>query len=137
MSYLREIMQRLGAGHPEAAASGGEQRWPQLQAAAYGRQLQRCTQPMLLYEWAWLEQHLQDLELCASNEAMLQAAGGQRHLAGLLSEARQCQQLLRQRCAACGLRPRRLPHSLAPGEHAWQLSQPGLRAQWGINTNEP
>jgi AcrR family transcriptional regulator len=88
---------------------------------------------MLHYEWAWLEQHLQDLEHCAGNDAMLKVAGGQRHLDGLLAEARACQQHLRDQFAARGLSPRRLPHSLAAAEHAWELSHPGLRAQWGID----
>lgn len=133
MSYLREIMQKLGAGAEAAVQEGrGGAAWPALQAEAYRRRLQACNEPMLLYEWAWLEQHLQDLELCASNEAMLRAAGGQRHLDGLLAEARQCRAHLREQFAARDLSPRRLPHSLATGEHAWELSHPGIRAQWGI-----
>lgn len=134
MSYLREIMQKLGAGAEAAVQEGrGGLAWPALQAAEYQRQLERCTTPMLHYEWAWLEQHLQDLELCASNDAMLQVAGGQRHLEGLVAEAQQCQQHLRAQFAARSLTPRRLPHSLAAAEHAWELSHPGLRAQWGID----
>lgn len=135
MSYLREIMQKLGAGAEAALQEGrGGATWPALQAADYRRQLEACSEPMLHYEWAWLEQHLQDLELCASNEAMLKVAGGQRHLDGLLAEARQCRQHLHDQFAALGLTPRRLPHSLAAAEHAWELSHAGLRAQWGIDT---
>lgn len=136
MSYLREIMQKLGAGAEAAVQEGrGGATWPALQAADYRRQLEVCSQAMLYYEWAWLEQHLQDLELCGSNEAMLKVAGGQRHLDGLLAEARQCQQHLRDQFAAQGLNPKRLPHSLAAGEHAWELSHAGIRAQWGIETS--
>jgi len=135
MSYLREIMQQLGAGAEAAVQEGrGGAAWPALQAADYRRQLAACDEPMLLYEWAWLEQHLQDLQLCGSHAVMLKAAGGQRHLEGLVAEAQQCQQHLREVMAARGLSPRRLPHSLAAGEHAWELSHGGIRAQWGIGT---
>jgi AcrR family transcriptional regulator len=135
MSYLRDIMQKLGAGAEAAVQEGrGGAAWPALQAAEYRRRLETCSEPMLHYEWAWLEQHLQNLELCASNDAMLKVAGGQRHLDGLVAEARQCQHHLRDQFAARGLSPRRLPHSLAAAEHAWELSHPGLRAQWGIDS---
>lgn len=134
MSYLREIMQKLGAGAEAAVQEGrGGAHWPALQAADYRRQLEACSEPMLHYEWAWLEQHRQDLELCRANEAMLQVAGGQRHLEGLLAESEQCLQHLREVMAQRGLTPRRLPHSLAGSEHAWELSHPGLRAQWGLD----
>ncbi len=133
MSYLREIMQKLGAGAEAAVQEGrGGASWPALQAATYRRELEACSEPMLHYEWAWLEQHRQDLELCRGHEAMLQVAGGQRHLEGLLAESEQCLQHLREVMAARGLTPKRLTHSLAASEHAWELSHPGLRAQWGI-----
>ena len=72
MSHLRDIMQRLGARDsrpqgpaPDAAAA----------VADYERQLEGCTPAMLHYEWSWLEQHLETLELCLTQPGMPVACG--------------------------------------------------------------
>lgn len=124
MSYLREIMQKLGASQPPQ---------PALQVSHYRGRLVGCNEAMLLYEWAWLQQHLEDLQLCAGNPAMLEVAGGQRHLEALLSAAEACRQELREAFSSRGLTPRRLPHTLAPSEHAWEVTHPGIRSQWGLD----
>jgi hypothetical protein len=124
MSYLREIMQKLGDSQPPE---------PAVQVGLYRRQLEACNEPMLLYEWAWQQQHLEDLRLCAANPAMLEVAGGQRHLEALLSTAEAALQELLEVFAAREIVPRRLPHSLAPTEHAWEVTHQGIRAQWGLD----
>jgi hypothetical protein len=133
MSYLRDIMQKLGSTRPEAAGAEAGSRPPAgLLAADYRKRLEACSGAMLDYEWTWLEWHREDLELCRTNPTMLRAAGGEQHLEALIREAEACRQALEAVFAARGGLPRRHPHSVAPGEHAWELSNPQLRAAWGF-----
>ncbi|MFQ6539176.1 MULTISPECIES: hypothetical protein [Aphanothece] len=140
MSYLRDIMERLGASR-DGAASGTSARdagEPQLlEAAPYRHHLDHCSEPMLLYEWTWLELHLEDLRLCRANDEMRKVAGGSRHLEALIAAAERNQEQLAAVFAERGLTPRRLPHSVAAGEHAWELSNAQLRAQWGLPGSTP
>lgn len=132
MSELRAIMQRLGERLDDRGAappSGSPGRPP---ADLFVSELEHCSEAMLHYEWNWLEQHRQDLALCGSNEAMLKAAGGQQHLNSLIAQAEHYDAQLRQAFAQRALVPCRQPHNVAPTEHAWELSNPGLRAQWGL-----
>ncbi len=132
MSELRAIMQRLGQrlDHQAAAPPAGAPERPP--ADLYVSELEHCSDAMLHYEWNWLEQHLQDLALCRSNEAMLKAAGGQQHLNGLIAQSEHYAAQLQKAFAQRALVPCRQPHNVAPSEHAWELSNPGLRAQWGF-----
>jgi hypothetical protein len=135
MSYLREIMQRLGASRDGGVSktSSRDSVDPQLlEGAAYRNRLESCSEPMLLYEWTWLELHLEDLRLCLANDEMRKVAGGARHLEALIAAAERNQEQLAAVFAERGLTPRRLPHSVASGEHAWELSNAQLRAQWGL-----
>ncbi|MEB3170946.1 MAG: hypothetical protein VKK43_06200 [Synechococcaceae cyanobacterium] len=136
MSYLRQIMQRLNArtaattpGQAPAAAPS-----PLLERhlADYDAQLAACSPAMLQYEWAWIEQHLDTLTLARSTPAMLAAAGGPAHLEALLEESRRFRTLLEQRFAAAGLTPAAHRHAVVATEHAWELSPPELRRQWGF-----
>ncbi|MCS5693486.1 hypothetical protein NZK33_16080 [Cyanobium sp. FGCU-6] len=136
MSYLRQIMQRLNAR--TAATSPGEAPAaapsPLLERhlADYDAQLAACSPAMLQYEWAWIEQHLDTLTLARSTPAMLAAAGGPAHLEALLEESRRFRALLEQRFAAAGLSPAAHRHTVVATEHAWELSPPDLRSQWGF-----
>jgi len=87
---------------------------------------------MLLYEWAWLQQHLEDLQLCQTNGAMAQAAGGSQHVNQLLLQAEGCLQALEAECQARDLQPQRLAHSVASGEHAREVSNSAIRQAWGL-----
>ena len=132
MSHLREIMQNLAAAQPAASPSpNAAMALPQVEA--YARHLHQCNQAMLLYEWAWLQQHLEDLQLCQSNSAMAQAAGGSQHVNQLLLQAEGCLQALTTECQARDLQPQRLAHSVASGEHAWEVSNSAIRQAWGLD----
>ena len=152
MSYLREIMQRLnaasaqaGAGPPASAqAPGAETAATDALAAAttdpllglhsqqYADQLAACSEAMLRYELAWLEQHREALELCRVQPEMLQVAGGERHLQQMLQETERFEQLLEAEIAKRGLSPDPHRHTVVANEHAWELSHAAIRQAWGI-----
>ena len=141
MSYLREIMQRLNerlaseqpaAEIPAAAATEREQPLLGLQARHYGERLRSCTAPMLQYEALWLEQHLEALELCRVKPEMLQVTGGRRHLEAMLAETRTFLALLTEEMARRGLVADPHHHTVVASEHAWELTNPSIRQQWGI-----
>ena len=156
MSYLREIMQRLNerlaseagstadpaqAGaepihraEPDADASGeSTQPLLGLHARHYGERLRECTPAMLQYEALWLEQHLEALELCRVQPEMLQVTGGRRHLEAMLAETRSFQTLLSAEMGRRGLTADPHHHTVVASEHAWELTHPGIRRQWGID----
>ena len=140
MSYLREIMQRISIRHAEGEEPHDLARSDESATgliSKYQDNLKACSQAMLDYEWAWLELHLEDLQLCRSNPTMLKAVGGERHLAALISEAEGCRQLLKDAFDALGADPYRHPHSVATGEHAWELTNPKLRNSWGLPASAP
>jgi len=146
MSYLRQIMQRLNARAAATAlsatssppAAGGEASAtapsPLLERhlADYDAHLAACSPAMLQYEWAWIEQHLDTLTLARTTPAMLEAAGGPAHLEVLLEESRRFRALLEKRIAAGGLIPASHRHTVLATEHAWELTHPDLRRQWGF-----
>ncbi|MFY8148295.1 MAG: hypothetical protein ACOVNL_03635 [Prochlorococcaceae cyanobacterium] len=134
MSHLREIMQRLQARTPTPPTPA-----PQLEEhlSAYGEHLRHCTDPMLQYEWVWLEQHLESLAMCASQPGMREAAGGATHVAQLLRESECFLPLLRQEMERRGLQPALHRASVVPSEHAWELSHAGIRAAWGLPPLSP
>jgi hypothetical protein len=136
MSQLREIMQKLGrsrqlASSDEQTSDAGVP-FPE-QLKDYQSQLERCSTPMLRYEWTWLQQHLEDLELCGNNPEMLNVAGGEAHLSRLILQARRCLELLGQTFEQRGLAPIRETRSVVSGEHAWEVSNSTIRDQWGFD----
>lgn len=141
MSHLREIMQRLSAaqaapqpeGSATTSAQAGDANAEAAQLSDFQRQLSRCSAPMLRYEWTWLEQHLEDLQLCLEHDAMREAAGGRQHLQALIEHHQQCRSLLQEQLQARGLEARRESHSVVSGEHAWEVHHPAIRAQWGLD----
>jgi hypothetical protein len=131
MSHLREIMQKLAAAQPTAGDNpSARMSLPQLET--YRQQLGQCSEAMLLYEWTWLHQHLEDLELCGANSAMAQAAGGGAHVQQMSLQAEACLQALAEECGQRGLQPERQAHSVATGEHAWEVSNGAIRHAWGL-----
>ena len=135
MSYLRQIMQRLNArtaAPPAEAPAAAPSPLLERHLADYDAHLAACSPAMLQYEWAWIEQHLDTLTLARSTPAMLAAAGGPAHLEALLEESRRFRALLEQRFAAAALTPAAHRHTVVATEHAWELSQPELRRQWGF-----
>jgi hypothetical protein len=134
MSYLRQIMQRLQARSttpplPEAADDSG---LLEEHLRLYAQNLERCTEAMLQYECAWLEQHLETLELCGVEPGMLASIGGVNRLHRLLEESRRFQTLLERRMADLGLEAARHRAGIIASEHAWELTDPALRRAWGF-----
>jgi AcrR family transcriptional regulator len=132
MSHLREIMQRLAAAQPASTGSPTPQS-PLPQQEVYRQQLQQCSEAMLHYEWTWLHQHLEDLQLCSANGAMAQAAGGSQHVRQLILQAEACLATLAEECERRGVQPERQAHSVASGEHAWEVSNGTIRRAWGLD----
>jgi hypothetical protein len=148
MSHLRDIMQKLGQSH---AASSGSNAAPGADAEsqpaitvasgaeleqhrrAYRQRLRACTAAMLRYEWTWLHQHLEDLELCGTTPEMLRVTGGRQHLDLLLAEARAYLEELKAEFQERGVVPAREAHSVVSGEHAWEVSNAAIRGQWGLD----
>ncbi|MFM7265046.1 MAG: hypothetical protein ACKOZW_05545 [Cyanobium sp.] len=133
MSHLRDIMQRLGArgSRPEAPAADAA-----AVVADYERHLEACSPAMLHYEWSWLEQHLDTLDLSLRQPAMLATLGGEARAQALRHASRACQERLRQRLEALGEVPGDRHGPVLAGEHAWELSHGGVRCQWGIGEGE-
>lgn len=139
MSHLRDIMQKLGQRHAAEApplitpASSAEL---EQHRRDYRRQLAACSPAMLRYEWTWLHQHLEDLELCRSTPEMLRVTGGSQHIDLLLGEARAYLAELEAEFKDRGLVPAREAHSVMSGEHAWDVTNPAIRAQWGLDAGD-
>jgi len=145
MSYLREIMQRFQAARsadqpPEAETetkagnrTEAHRRRLEEHLAWYRDQLLACSPAMLRYEWAWLEEHIDALELCSSRPERMPAAARVR---SLLEESLRFRDLLQERMAAGSVDPALHRGTLVSSEHAWELSQPEIRRQWGIDPPE-
>jgi hypothetical protein len=146
MSYLREIMGRL---RERSDSPGTDTEAPAIpyspvseqvlasHLVSYRDHLQDCTAPMLHYEWAWLEDHLSSLELSRGPGAMQKALGGSQRVADLLRESRAFQEELRQEMDKRGVGPGSRTGPVATQEHAWELSNPAIRREWGIEPTDP
>ena len=139
MSYLRQIMQRLhDRSTPLPTAERGESQGRlEEHLALYGARLEACSDAMLLYEAAWLDQHIETLELCGSQPTMVASAGGPERVDALLQESL----YFRQRLELCR-RQRGLPQdgvraAVVASEHAWELTDPALRRAWGFPVEPP
>lgn len=137
MSHLRDIMQKLGQRHAAGADRAVETRPAagdlERHRRDYRDRLRSCSPQMLRYEWTWLHQHLEDLELCRTSPEMLRVTGGRQHIDLLLSEARAYLEELAEEFGERALIPSREPHSVVSGEHAWDVSNETIRAQWGFD----
>jgi hypothetical protein len=139
MSYLRQIMQRLhdrSTSLPTAERGEAPGRLEE-HLALYGARLEACSDAMLQYEAAWLQQHIETLELCGRQPTMLASAGGAERVEALLQESL----CFRQRLDLCR-RQRGLPEdgvraAVVASEHAWELSDPTLRQAWGFPAEPP
>ena len=146
MSYLREIMIRLrersGAsesGHEPLAVpySPLSERVLVEHLQTYRERLQACSDAMLPYEWAWLEDHLATLQLSSGQGAMQKVLGGPQRVADLLRETRCFQAEVRGELSRRGLEHGNRTAPLAAQEHAWELSNPAIRLEWGSELADP
>ncbi|MCP9785045.1 hypothetical protein [Cyanobium sp. N5-Cardenillas] len=139
MSYLRQIMQRLhDRSTPLPTAERGEAPGRlEEHLALYGARLQACSDAMLQYEAAWLDQHIETLELCGSQPTMQASAGGAERVQALLQESL----CFRQRLESCrrqrGLEGHGVRAAVVASEHAWELTDPALRRAWGFPAEPP
>ena len=149
LSYLREIMLRLkeraeagrrsqaAAAEPLAAGSTGG-KVPALSGAveqhiaSYRQHLNACSDAMLLYEWAWIDDHLSSLRLSLGLEPMRQALGGSTAVDLLLQETDAFRQALREVMQARDLEASNRTAPIEPMEHAWEVSHPVIRQAWVI-----
>ena len=91
MSNLRRIMQRLAdsqSSQPTKANNpdSGSVVPSKIYIHEFQKKLGMCTDAMLQYEWAWLEEHAEDLELCLSHSEMTDTLGGTSQVERLLLE---------------------------------------------------
>jgi hypothetical protein len=139
MSYLRQIMQRLhdrSTPMPTGERAEAPGRLEE-HLALYGSRLEGCSDAMLQYEAAWLEQHIETLELCGSQPTMLASAGGGERVEALLQESLRFRQLLEHCRRERGLDGTGVRAAVLASEHAWELSDPALRRAWGFPTDPP
>ncbi len=139
MSYLRQIMQRL---HDRSTATPQGERGEaparlEEHLELYGARLQACSDAMLQYEAAWLEQHIETLELCGRQPTMLASAGGAERVEALLQESLCFRQRLELQRRERGLPEEGIRAAVVASEHAWELSDPALRRAWGFPTDPP
>jgi hypothetical protein len=133
MSYLRQIMERLRErSTPQPRPERDDSGLLEEHLCLYATQLEDCSDAMLDYEAAWLEQHIETLELCAREPTMAAGAGGAQHVERLLEESRRFSRLLDQKRLARGLTERTVHAAVVASEHAWELSDPALRRAWGF-----
>lgn len=139
MSYLREIMQKLSKSQEGTKLKTRKESQTRnfliYRREDYLRKLEDCTPEMLQYEWTWLVEHTEALELCLTQPAMLQELGGDLHVETLLSESKDYQICLAEIFKKRMIVPqsRRLPVILS--EHAWELSDLQIKRIWGIDLN--
>lgn len=138
MSYLRLIMQRLhDRSSVEPADHPGESSLLEGHLELYDARLRGCSDAMLEYEVAWLDQHIETLELCSRQPAMLASAGGPQRVGRLLEESRRFRQLLEQCRRSRGLAEAVTRAAVVATEHAWELTDPSLRRAWGFPAAPP
>lgn len=138
MSNLRRIMQELAEVQSNGKSSV-ERPSPastellRLHVEEYQQRLDQCTAAMLQYEWAWLEEHIADLELCLSQPEMQHTLGGKTHVEQLLLESHACQAALKTTMLAQNVEPTRHSQAVVCGEHAWEIRQDSIKRLWGID----
>ena len=138
MNNLRRIMQKLAQVQPDGRSSSESQsavstELMRLHIKDYQERLDHCTAAMLQYEWAWLEEHIADLELCLSQPEMQQTLGGKSHVEQLLLESHAWQAALKSTMLSQGVEPSRRPQAVVGGEHAWEIRQDSIKRMWGLD----
>jgi hypothetical protein len=81
MSNLRRIMQKIAdaQNHSQqipSSMNGDSVQISEPHLQDYTSKIEQCSEGMLRYEWAWLEEHIEDLELCLVQPEMLKILGG-------------------------------------------------------------
>lgn len=98
----------------------------------YQQNLERCSTEMLHYEWAWLNEHIEALELSLVQPEMCKELGGPGQAKNLLEENKEYQMLLQDYFRLRMIHPVSSRYPISPGEHAWELSNESIKEAWGI-----
>lgn len=138
MSTLRQIMQRLAESRSIKSTerrhqSADDSELLKCHVDEYQYKLETCTAAMLQYEWAWLREHIDALELCLTQPEMRQEIGGERHVYALLEESKEFQVVLEEMFRKRMVHPVNLSFPVSASEHAWEISQETVRRAWGID----
>lgn len=136
MSYLRQIMQKLAqadaSNKPRKPTGDIGTKHHSQHVADYQAKLQTCNPAMLQYEWCWLQQQIESLQLCLANTTMSVELGGHDQVLRLLKESEECKTLLADRMHKLGVGPPQHNHSILPGEHAWEVTHATIQQNWGF-----
>jgi hypothetical protein len=137
MSNLRKIMQRLAESQERGMLNRAydKQQFSEMVkylVDEYISKLEECTPAMLQYEWCWLQEHIETLELCLAHPAMCEEIGGLARARELLEESRGFQQALEDVFRRRMIHPMNAAHPVVANEHAWEISQESIKKDWGI-----
>jgi len=105
-------------------------------AAWYRENLSHCSEPMLQYEWAWMNAHIDALEQfrcdALGHEGVHASGPRDAQLAAHLSESPLFLTLLLREFACRGLRPSPVKATVIPSEEAWEITSLQVKQEWGI-----
>ncbi len=129
MSFLSESVQlHHGVGGVAGLSKGAIK----CHASCYRENLARCSDPMLQYERAWLQEQLRALRNVQGQPAQMARLGGEERLNGLVSQSVLFQLLLQNEFARRGLEPREPPAPVVAAEEAWEITSVQVKRDWGI-----
>ena len=113
-------------------------------ATWYRENLVQCNEPMLQYEWAWMNgriatlRHFHGSGSGPAARVDARAADGSElcqldpRLAELLAESQLFRTLLMQEFSARGLTPMPPRGTVVTSEEAWEITSTAVRQEWGI-----
>jgi hypothetical protein len=129
MSFLSDVLRLLQSSDGPRRLSAEAMK---CHASCYRENLRRCTEPMLQYEWAWLQERLAALRSCQGDAALLSRLGGIEQVNLVISECVLFQLLLQEEFGRRRLTPRPVDAPLVPSEEAWEITSLKVKQDWGI-----
>jgi hypothetical protein len=137
MSLIKPILERRHR-HRRSATSGGLQAVTEAStvgdelrtsslgchATWYRENLGQCNEPMLQYEWAWLNGRIDALEHVQDD--------GKGAFGEMLAESQLFRTLLLREFASRGLTPLPPKATVIPSEEAWEITSLRVKEEWGI-----
>lgn len=136
-SVSPSAVQELGSARLRESALGCHATW-------YRENLGKCNEPMLQYEWAWMNGRIATLRHFHSSGGGSAARPDARgcdgselgqldpRLAGLLAESQLFRTLLLQEFSSRGLTPMPPRGTVVDSEQAWEITSTAVRQEWGI-----
>jgi hypothetical protein len=126
LSDLLEILRTSGSRHRLSREAMN------CHAACYRENLQRCSEPMLQYEWVWVEEHLRELRRAQVDAELSRRLGGRENVNILISECVMAQLILQEEFSRRRLRPKPDHGAVVPSEEAWEITSLRVKQEWGI-----